>query len=119
MNFQRIKVNQAVVSVIAGMTASAAVADQGVIEEVVVTATKRAEPMQSIPVSIQAMKGDDIEELGVDNFEEYVQYLPNVVFSGRGPGQAELYIRGTATDQSAITVSSTQGSAPAVAFYQD
>ena len=119
MNFQRSKVNQAVVSVIAGMTASAAVADQGVIEEVVVTATKRAEPMQSIPVSIQAMKGDDIEELGVDNFEEYVQYLPNVVFSGRGPGQAELYIRGTATDQSAITVSSTQGSAPAVAFYQD
>lgn len=119
MNFQRNKVNQAVVSVIAGMTASAAVADQGVIEEVVVTATKRAEPMQSIPVSIQAMQGDDIDELGVDNFEEYVQYLPNVVFSGRGPGQAELYIRGTATDQSAITVSSVQGSAPAVAFYQD
>ena len=119
MNFQRSKINQAVVSVIAGMTASAAIADQGVIEEVVVTATKRAEPMQSIPVSIQAMQGDDIDELGVDNFEEYVQYLPNVVYSGRGPGQAELYIRGTATDQSAITVSSVQGSAPAVALYQD
>lgn len=119
MNFQRSKMNQAVVSVIAGMTATAAIADQNMIEEVVVTATKRAEPMQSIPVSIQAMQGDDIDELGVDNFAEYVQYLPNVVYSGRGPGQAELYIRGTATDQSAITVSSVQGSAPSVALYQD
>lgn len=119
MNFQRSKINQAVVSVIAGMAASAAVADQDVIEEVVVTATKRAEPMRSIPVSIQAMQGDDIDALGVDNFDEYVQYLSNVVYSGRGPGQAELYIRGAATEQSTVTVSSVQGSAPAVALYQD
>ena len=84
-----------------------------------VTATKRAVPMQDIPVSIQAMKGDDIDALGVDNFDEYVQYLPNVVYSGRGPGQAEMYIRGAATEQSSITISSIQGSAPAVALYQD
>ena len=121
MLFQRTKVNQAVVTAIASMTASGyAVAQEGrVIEEVVVTATKRSEPMQDIPVSIQAMKGDDIDELGVDNFDEYVQYLPNVVYSGRGPGQAEMYIRGAATEQSSITVSSVQGSAPAVALYQD
>ena len=56
--------------------------------------------MQDIPVSIQAMTGDTINELGVDNFEEFVKYLPNVVWSGRGPGQAELYIRGAATEQS-------------------
>ncbi len=99
--------------------ASAAAEEARVIEEIVVTATKRAEPMQDIPVSIQAMKGDDIEALGVDNFGEYVQYLPNVVYSGRGPGQAELYIRGAATEQSSITISSIQGSAPAVALYQD
>ena len=46
MNFQRSKINQAVISVIAGMTAGAAAADQGVIEEVVVTATKRAERLK-------------------------------------------------------------------------
>ena len=125
MHFQRTKVNQAVVTAIASMTAGYAVAEeqraapQRAIEEVVVTATKRAEPMQDIPVSIHAMKGDDIDELGVDNFDEYVQYLPNVVYSGRGPGQAEMYIRGAATEQSSITVSSVQGSAPAVALYQD
>ena len=115
--------NRAVVAALASMTAAAGnaeeVASNRTIEEIVVTATKRAEPMQDIPVSIQAMKGDQIDELGVDNFDEYVQYLPNVVYSGRGPGQAELYIRGAATEQSSITISSIQGSAPAVALYQD
>ena len=120
MHFHRTKINHAVATAIASMTAAAATAEDGrVIEEIVVTATKRAEPMQDIPVSIQAMNGDQIDELGVDNFDEYVQYLPNVVYSGRGPGQAELYIRGAATEQSSITISSIQGSAPAVALYQD
>jgi len=90
-----------------------------IFEEITVTATKRAQPMQDIPVSIQAMTGDMIDELGVDNFEEYVQYLPNVVWTGRGPGQAELYIRGAATEQSSITITSIQATAPAVALYQD
>ncbi|MEZ5597986.1 MAG: TonB-dependent receptor [Pseudomonadales bacterium] len=106
------------VTAIAASSATASAAP-AVIEEIIVTATKRSEPMQDIPVSIQAMKGDDIDALGVDNFEAYVQYLPNVVYSGRGPGQAELYIRGAATEQSSITISSVQGSAPAVALYQD
>ena len=104
-------------AIIAALAAPHAVNAQ--IEEITVTATKRAEPMSDIPVSIQAMTGDMLDEVGADNFQEYVEYLPNVVYSGRGPGQAELYIRGAATEQSSITVSSVQGSAPAVAFYQD
>lgn len=92
---------------------------QQAIEEITVTATKRAEVMSDIPVSIQAMTGDMIDELGVSNFQEYVEYLPNVVYSGRGPGQSELYIRGASTEQSSITITSVQGSAPAVALYQD
>lgn len=92
---------------------------QGVIEEITVTATKRAENMQDIPVAVQAMTGENIRELGVANFDEYVQFLPNVVAAGRAPGQSEIYIRGAATEQSAITVSSVQGSAPSVALYQD
>ena len=90
-----------------------------IFEEITVTATKRAQPMQDIPVSIFALTGDMIDELGVDNFGEFVQYLPNVVWTGRGPGQAELYIRGAATEQSSITITSIQATAPAVALYQD
>lgn len=89
------------------------------LEEIVVTATKRAEPMQDIPVSIQALPERALRELGIANFGDYSQYLPNLVYSGRGPGQAEMYIRGAASEQSSLTVSSVQGSAPAVALYQD
>ena len=92
------------------MAASAAVAGgtaQGAeIEEVVVTATKRAESMSDIPVSVSAMTGDSIDELGVKNFDEDSQFLTNVISSGRGPGQRELYVRGAATEQSSITITS-------------
>lgn len=106
-------------AIAAAIASSGAAHAQGVIEEITVTATKRAEPMSDIPVSIQAMTGDMIDELGVSNFQEFVEYLPNVVYSGRGPGQSELYIRGASTEQSSITITSVQGSAPAVALYQD
>jgi outer membrane receptor protein involved in Fe transport len=109
-------------AIMCGLAASVSPATavaQNVLEEVTVTATKREESMQDIPVSIQAITGDTIRQLGVDNFEEYVQYLPNVVWAGRGPGQAELYIRGAATEQSSITITSVQAAAPAVALYQD
>jgi len=89
------------------------------LEEIVVTATKRAESSQDIPVAIQAISSESLEELGVNTFEEYVKYLPNVVQQGRGPGRNEIYIRGVATEQSNNTVSSVQGSAPAVALYLD
>jgi len=89
------------------------------LEEIVVTATKRAESSQDIPVAIQAITGESLDELGVNTFEEYVKYLPNVVQQGRGPGRNEIYIRGVATEQSNNTVSSVQGSAPSVALYLD
>ncbi len=102
----------------ANMAPQVAVAENA-LEEIIVTATKREESMQDIPVSIQAMTGTSIDELGIDNFDEYVQYLSNVVSSGRGPGQAELYIRGVSTEQSSITITSVQAAAPSVALYQD
>ena len=119
MEFERSKLNRAVLSAIAMTAAGSVAAQTGTIEEVVVTATKRAQSAEDIPVSVQAMTGDDIDELGVDSFDEYVQYLSNVVSSGRGPGRNELFVRGAATEQSALTVSSIQGTSPGVALYQD
>lgn len=124
MNARMRPLNRAIASTLAATTGAGAAtaaetASNSRLEEIVVTATKRAEPMQDIPVSVQALSSEGLDELGIDSFEEYARYLPNVVFSGRGPGQAEIYIRGAATQQSSITVSSVQGSAPAVALYQD
>ncbi|MDO6840500.1 TonB-dependent receptor [Paraglaciecola chathamensis] len=89
------------------------------IETIEVTATKRSESIQDIPVSVTALNGEALENLGVDNFQEYVEFLPNVTFQGTGPGQNEIYIRGAATTQSNISVSSVQALQPSVAFYLD
>ncbi|MFQ3219072.1 MAG: iron complex outermembrane receptor protein, partial [Paraglaciecola sp.] len=87
------------------------------IETIEVTATKRKESIQDIPVAVTALNGDALDNLGVDNFQDYVEFLPNVVFQGTGPGQNEIYIRGAATTQTNITVSSVQALQPSVAFY--
>jgi iron complex outermembrane receptor protein len=89
------------------------------IETIEVTATKRSESIQDIPVTVTALTGDSLEKLGVSNFDQYVEFLPNVVFQGTGPGQNEIYIRGAATTQTNISVSSVQALQPSVAFYLD
>ncbi|WP_426358649.1 TonB-dependent receptor [Pseudocolwellia sp. HL-MZ19] len=89
------------------------------IETIEVTATKRSESIQAVPVTVTALTGDSLEKLGVSNFDQYVEFLPNVVFQGTGPGQNEIYIRGAATTQTNISVSSVQALQPSVAFYLD
>ncbi|MEP1382797.1 MAG: TonB-dependent receptor [Paraglaciecola sp.] len=89
------------------------------IETIQVTATKRTESIQDVPVSVSALNGEALEALGVESFNDYVEFLPNVVFQGTGPGQNEIYIRGAATSQSNIAVSSVQALQPSVAFYLD
>ena len=103
---------------------SAAVASTGgasaaEIETVIVTATKREESAQDVTISVQAVTGDTVRELGIETFDEYAEYLPNVVSGGNGPGKRELYIRGSATEQSGVTITAAQGSAPGVAVYVD
>ncbi len=93
--------------------------DNAKIEILEVTATKRSASIQEVPVTVSALSGDSLEKLGVSNFDAYVEFLPNVVFQGTGPGQNEIYIRGAATTQTNISVSSVQALQPSVAFYLD
>ena len=116
-DLKRSKLSCAILSAITATAINAPVNAQ--IEEIIVTATKRAESTQDIPVSVSALQGDDLNELRISTFDDYVRYLPNVVTMGTGPGQSELYIRGAATEQSKITISAIQGSSPAVALYVD
>lgn len=106
-------------AIAAALTTGGTAHAQRAIEEITVTATKREESMQDVPVAVTALRGDDLEELRISSFQDYVQYLPNVVSQGTGPGQNEIFIRGAATSQSIITLSSVQGLQPSVALYQD
>lgn len=111
--------NKLSMAISVAMGVSFAGAANAALEEVIVTATKRAENMQDVPIAISALGGDSLKELNVQTFDEYVQYLPNVVSAGIGPGAREVYIRGSASEQGSVTVSSAQGSAPGVALYLD
>ena len=109
----------AVAAAIAPALASTALAQNLQLEEVVVTATKRAENLQDVPISVNALSGDAMRSQNIMTFDDYVEFLPNVVSAGIGPGQKEIYIRGSASEQSSITVAPAQGSAPGVALYLD
>ncbi len=123
--FKRSKLSQAIALAIAssavGIAGTAAAQDSGkrVIDEVVVTATKRAENMQDIPVSVQAMGAEALESQNINNFTDYVHQLPNVSFAGRGPGQNDVYIRGISTSKGSLWQAGGIGAGPTVAMYFD
>ena len=114
--FTKKKLCWAVLSTIAAGNLSA---ESYALEEIVVTATKKSASMQDVPIAVQAMTGETLEEQNVTSFEDYVKHLPSVNFGGRGPGQNEIYIRGAAVDAINIAVAESQGSAPNVALYLD
>ncbi len=49
-----------------------------VLEEIIVTATKRAESLQDVPVAITAITPDDIRDQGLENYEDFARMLPGV-----------------------------------------
>ena len=123
--FKRSKLSQAITFAIAsgavGVSGNVLAQESGalVIEEIIVTATKRAESMQDIPFAVQALGADALDDLDINNFSDYVQQLPNVTFAGRGPGQNDIYIRGIATGRGSLFQSGGIGAGPTVAFYMD
>ncbi len=94
-------------------------AQRGRIETITVTATKQEAAAQDIPVAVQAVDSETIDELNIGNFDDYVRYLPNVTAGGRGPGQSTIFIRGLSVEPITVMLSGAQGSTPNVALYLD
>ena len=92
---------------------------QATFEEVVVTARKKEEGLQSVPLSVSALGEETLEEKGVNVFEDYLLQLPGVTAGGSGPGQSTIYIRGLASTTPNLTTSGVGGLAPNVSFYLD
>ncbi|MGZ3265205.1 MAG: TonB-dependent receptor, partial [Croceibacterium sp.] len=58
--------------------------------EIVVTAQKRSENLQDVPISIQALGAAKLEEHQVTSFDDYAKLLPSVSFQSFGPGQSQI-----------------------------
>jgi outer membrane receptor protein involved in Fe transport len=79
------------------ISVSAYAQDQGaVLEEIIVTAQKRAQSLQDVPISVSVIAGDKIQEAGIDNLDDLALYVPNLSKGESGAGSI-LQIRGIGT----------------------
>tara|TARA_B100000287_G_scaffold435087_1_gene501773 strand:+ start:2347 stop:4608 length:2262 start_codon:yes stop_codon:yes gene_type:complete len=85
------------------------------LEEVVVTAQKREQNAQDIPMSISTLVDETLNELNIKDFSDYVLQLPSVSAVQRRPGMGQIFMRGI-SDGGNVN-QSLQG--PAVAIYLD
>ena len=99
--------------------AEAAASGGPVIEEVIVTAQRRSESVQTVPMTIQAFSGDSIKKLNVTSLEEVLRFTPNVVYSAPGAGQGQVFMRGLSTGRAGEQSYATVGGFPNVAVYLD
>ncbi|MEO0871286.1 MAG: Plug domain-containing protein, partial [Pseudomonadota bacterium] len=90
---------------------------RGGVPTIVVTAQKRSEDLQDVPISVSAIGEQQLDELNIDTFEDYLDQIPSVTAGGNGPGQSTIYIRGLASTTPNITVAGVAGLAPNVALY--
>ncbi|SDC65283.1 Outer membrane receptor proteins, mostly Fe transport [Sphingomonas sp. YR710] len=90
-----------------------ATADQG--DEIIVTAQKREENLQSVPISIQALGTAKLEQYNINNFNDYTKLLPSVSFQTSSPGTTNVYFRGVASGGDG----NHSGSLPSVGVYLD
>jgi outer membrane receptor protein involved in Fe transport len=89
------------------------------IQEITVTATRRTENMQNVPIQIQALTGETLTQLNVTTFDDYIKYLPNVTTANNGPGQNEIFMRGLSAGSQPSQGSGSTGLWPNVAIYLD
>jgi outer membrane receptor protein involved in Fe transport len=89
------------------------------ISEVVVTAQRRSESIQDVPITVQAITGAQLKQLNVVSFNDLLKYTPNVTFSGNGPGTGNIFLRGLGGSGSGNQSQSTTAPFPNVALYLD
>jgi iron complex outermembrane receptor protein len=92
----------------------------GGIEEIVVTAQRRNESMQDVPITIQAITGDQLKALNVTSFDSLLRFTPNVTYAGNGGGSTgNVFIRGLSAGGAPGQSQSTISPFPNVAVYLD
>ena len=89
------------------------------ITEITVTAQRRTENMQDVPISIQAMTGETIQQLNISTLDDDIKYLPNVTTANNWPGQNEVFMRGLSAGSQPSQGSGSTGLWPNVAIYLD
>ncbi|HYL03492.1 MAG TPA: TonB-dependent receptor [Steroidobacteraceae bacterium] len=125
------KISYAVAAILGGASVAASAADQAggaeapasaasdTLSTITVTAQRRSENMQDVPISMQALTAQALQQLNVSTFDDYIKLLPNVTSASNGPGQNEVFMRGLSAGSQASQGSGSTGLWPNVAIYLD
>jgi iron complex outermembrane recepter protein len=88
----------------------------GGLAEVVVTAQKRVENLQDVPISIQAIGTERLDQMNVGSFNDYAKLVPSLSFQeAQGPSFEHSYMRGVVSGGDG----NHSGSQPSVGMYLD
>ena len=116
------KISAAVFAAVAsaqGQQAAAQSGDALGLEEVVVTAQRRSENIQNVPITVQALTTETLENLKVTTIDEFVKFLPNVQSTSVGPTHGNFSIRGLSLGAAILQGGGTVGQWPTVGLYLD
>jgi iron complex outermembrane recepter protein len=80
------------------------------LQGIVVTASKREQDIQKVPISMTAFTGEQLERQGITSLSDLSRIAPALNVASSGPGENNLVIRG---------ISSSAGSAATVGYYLD
>ncbi|WP_231639078.1 TonB-dependent receptor [Sphingomonas profundi] len=83
--------------------------------DIIVTATKRSESLQKVPISIQVLGEQLLDQRQVQSSDDYAKLLPSVSFQSFGPSQSQLYFRGVTSGGDGLH----GGSLPTAGVYLD
>lgn len=95
------------------VSVSAATQAQPMLEEVIVSAQKRDQSAQDVPIALSAFTADAIEQIGSPDFEGLQFFTPGLSVSGASGAFVSPYIRGIGTNQTSV------GTDPSIGVYQD
>jgi iron complex outermembrane receptor protein len=117
----RINPISAAVALAAGsitLTGGGAMAANPLLEEMIVTATRRAESVQDIPLNISAYSGSELEHQRINNLRDFARYVPGLTVVDQGPrASSPMIVRGLNVDVLAASESLGNSSGGTVATY--
>ena len=120
----RLKISCAIAAILSGGAVAAHAADapngqSASPGEIIVTAERRDQSVEKVPMTLQAFTGQSLTQLNVTTLDSLLKYTPNVTYGNNGPGQGEIYMRGLSAGFRGNQSSATIANFPNVAVYLD
>jgi iron complex outermembrane receptor protein len=101
------------IALIAGVASGPLLAQESDLEEIIVTATKRAESVMDVPLAITAMSGETIREINLNDIKDLISFTPGITGNSKDSFLDFISVRGIRT------IDFGNGGDPSVSLYKN